>query len=147
MWFFRPHLDYNNIIYDQMYNGSLQQKVEAIPGAIRGTAKENFFQELGLESLQYRWWYRKLCCFYEVLKNLFLKDLFNIIHKLDRWNSTRNANNTPHFKVKHSFLKNTFFPSAIIEWNKLDLEIQNTPGINIFKNNISVYKTYHKQHI
>ena len=67
-----------------MYNGSLQQKVEAIPGAIRGTAKENFFQELGLESLQYRWWYRKLCCFYEVLKNLFLKDLFNIIHKLDR---------------------------------------------------------------
>ena len=46
-----------------------------------------------------------------------------------------NTNNIPHFKVKHSFVKNTFFPSVIIEWNKLDLEIQNIPSLNIFKKN------------
>ena len=35
--------------------------------------------------------------------------------------------------MKHSFFRNTLFPSVIIEWNKLDLEIQNAL---IFKKNI-----------
>ena len=61
------------------------------------------------------------------------KYIFNIIPKLARSYSTRNANNIPHFKVKHSFFRNTLFPSVIIEWNKLDLEIQNAL---IFKKNI-----------
>ena len=30
----------------------------------------------------------------------------------------------PLTKTKHNFFKNTFFPSAIIEWNKLDLAIR-----------------------
>ena len=29
-----------------------------------------------------------------------------------------------------------FFPSVIIEWNKLDPEVQTTPRVNIFKKNI-----------
>ena len=58
------------------------------------------------------------------------------IPKLTRPYSTRNLNNFPHFKVKHSFFKNTFFPSVIIEWNKLDPEIQKAPSLNIFKKNI-----------
>ena len=45
--FIRPHLDYGDIIYDQAYNASFQQKVEsiqynaalAIRGAIIGTSK------------------------------------------------------------------------------------------------------------
>ena len=142
--FIRPHLDYGNVMYDQAYNVSFQQKVEsiqynaavAITGAIRGTSKEKLFEELGLESLQHSRWYRKLCCFYKILKDQSPKYLFNIIPKLNRPYSTRNANNIPHFKVKHSFFKNTFFPSVIIEWNKLDPEIQNVPSLNIFKKNI-----------
>ena len=35
----------------------------AITGAIRGTSSEKLYQELGLESLQQRRWYRKLCTF------------------------------------------------------------------------------------
>ena len=66
---------------------------------------------------------------------------------LTRQYSSRNTNNIPHFKVKNSFFKNTLFPSVIIEWNKLDPEIQNTPSLDIFKRNIlKVYKTYCKQH-
>ena len=54
-----------------------------------------------------------------------------MIPKLNRPYSARNANN------KHSFFKKkTFFLSVIIEWKKLDPEIQNTPSLNIFKNNI-----------
>ena len=75
--FIRPHLDYGNIIDDQTYNASFQQKVEsiqyhaalAITRAIRGTSKEKIFEELGLESLQHRPWYRELCCFYKILKD------------------------------------------------------------------------------
>ena len=153
--FIRPHLDYGDIIYDQACNASFQQKVEsiqynsalAITGAIRGTSKDKLFEELGLESLQHRWWYRKLCYFYKILKDQSPKHFFNIISKLTRPYSTRNANNIPHFKVKHSFFKNTFFPSVIIEWNKLDPEIQNAPSLNIFKKNISKFIRPAKQHI
>ena len=97
--FIRPHLDYGNVMYDQAYNVSFQQKVEsiqynaavAITRAIRGTSKEKLFEELRLESLQHRRWYRKLCCFYKILKDQSPKYLFNIIPKLNRPDPTRNA--------------------------------------------------------
>ena len=73
---------------------------------------------------------------FKLSKDQSPKYIFYIIPKLIRPFSTRNANNIPHFKVKRSFFKNTFFPSFIIEWNKLDPEIQNAPSHNIFKKNI-----------
>ena len=38
--------------------------------------------------------------------------------------ATRNVHGVPLSKLKRKFLKNTFFPSAIIEWNKLDPTIK-----------------------
>ena len=75
--FIRPHLDYRNVIYDQSYNASFHQRLEriqysaaiAITGAIRGTSREKLFEELGLESLQQRRWYRKLCYFYKIFRD------------------------------------------------------------------------------
>ena len=48
--FVRPHLDYGDVIYDQLNNSSLSDKIEsvqynavlAITGAIRGTSKDPF---------------------------------------------------------------------------------------------------------
>ena len=85
--FVRPHLDYRDIICDQAYNVSFHQKLEstqynsalAITGAIRRTSTEKLYNELGLETLEKRRWYRKLCCFYKVYKNHSPKYLFNII--------------------------------------------------------------------
>ena len=65
----------------------------------RRISKEKLFEELGLESLQHRWWYRKLCCFYKILKDQSPKYLFNIIPKLNRPYSTRNANNILIFLI------------------------------------------------
>ena len=63
---------------------SFQQKIETIQynsalpltGAIRGSSRERCLfsrekicQELGLETLQQRRWYRKLCSFYKILKS------------------------------------------------------------------------------
>ena len=47
--------------------------------------------------------------------------------------NTRNANNIPQFKVKHNFFQNSFFPSVVIEWNKLDQNIRNSENLFIFK--------------
>ena len=48
----------------------------AITGAVRGTLKKNLYQELGVESLQLRRWFRKLGMFDKILKakvkNIFL---------------------------------------------------------------------------
>ena len=72
--FIRSHLDCGDVIYDQAYNLSFHQKLEliqcnaalALTEAIRGSSKKKLYQELGLESLQLRRWYRKLCCFYRI---------------------------------------------------------------------------------
>ena len=57
--FVRPHLDCGDIIHDESYTASFDHKLElfryiaflAITRDIRGTSKENLYQELGLESL------------------------------------------------------------------------------------------------
>ena len=137
--FIRPHLDYGDVTYDQAYTASFHQKIEsvqhnsalAITGAIRATSKEK--HELGLESLEKRRWYRKLCCFYKIFRSQSPQYLSNIIPTSVRPCNTRNANNIPQFTVKHDFFKNSFFPSVVIEWNKLDLNIHNSENLFIFK--------------
>ena len=87
--FVRPHLDYGDILYDQVFNLSFQQKLEsiqyraclAITGAIRDTSRKKMYQELGLESLQSRRWYRKSAMFYKICKNKSPFYLFNLIPK------------------------------------------------------------------
>ena len=54
---------------------------------------------------------------------------------MSRYN-TRNTNNIPQFKVKHNFFRNCFFPSAVIEWNTLDLNIRNSESLNISKKSL-----------
>ena len=69
--FVKPRLEYDDVLYDQSYNNTFHQKMEsvqynatlAITGAVRGSSRENFYEELGLESLQQRRWYMKICYF------------------------------------------------------------------------------------
>ena len=139
--FIRPHLDYGDVIYDQSFNASFHQKMEsiqynaalALTGAIRGTSREKLYQELGLESLQHRRWYRKLCCFYKILKNQAPPYLYNLIPIPSNAYRTRNANAIPLYNTRHDFFKNSFLPSTIIEWNKLGSEIRNSSSLNVFK--------------
>ena len=44
--------------------------------------------------------------------------------------------NFPIFKSKHNFFKNSFFPSTISEWNKLDPSLRNSENFLTFKKNI-----------
>ena len=49
---------------------------------------------------------------------------------------TRHLANIPSLSFKHNFFKNTFFPSTILEWNKLDPSLRNSTSYNVFKNSI-----------
>ena len=75
--FVRPHLDYVDVLYDQVFNNSFHAKMEsiqynaclAITGAIRGTSREKIYQELGRKSLPLCRCYRNLYLLYKVFKN------------------------------------------------------------------------------
>ena len=42
-------------------------------------------------------------------------------------------NNISNIKIRSNFFRNSFFPSPITEWNKLDRDIRNSDSLNIFK--------------
>ena len=140
--FVRPYLDYGGALYDQAFNSAFHDKLAsiqynaylAITGVIWGTSREKLYQELGLESFQVRCWCRKLCLFYIILKNQH--PLISVRHSLY---NTRNVSDLLFFNTKHSFFKNSFplfFPSTIIEWNKLDINLCNSRNLFIFKKHI-----------
>ena len=105
-------------------------------GAIWGTSREKIYQGLGLESLQSRWWHRKLPMFNKIYKNKSHFNLLKVIPEKTSSYASGNVDGNPLIKIKRNFFKNTFFPSAIIEWNKLDPTIRNTESFGIFKSNI-----------
>ena len=51
----------------------------------------------------------------------------------------RYVENVPSFKVRHDFFKNSFFPSTVIEWNKIDKNIRKSESLNIFKKTILIF--------
>ena len=151
--FVRPHLDYADILYDHPFNECFKSKIEkvqysaslAITGAIRGTSRERLYQELGLEPLYDRRWYRKLLFFYKIINGLSPDYLQTYLKRpTDRAYCTRatNKNNFDTFNTRTEYFKNSFFPYCVNEWNKLNQEIKNAESIFKFKhfNNIEFHK-------
>ena len=101
------------------YNASL-----AITRDVRGNPNEKLYQELGLV--------QKTMLFYKICKNNYRTYLSNIVQKQNSAFNTRNVDKVPLFKIKHDFFKNSFFPSTVIEWNKLDPNFQNENNFYIF---------------
>ena len=142
--FIRPHLDYGDIIYDQAYKLFFHQKLESIQyssaltltRAIRINSREKLYQELGLESLQLRRRYRKLSCFCKIYNKQGPGCLTKLIPIGNEAHQTRRTANVPSLSFKDNFFKNIFFPSAILEWDKLDPCIRNSASYNVFKNSI-----------
>ena len=138
--FIRNHFDYADVIHDQSYKSSFHKKLESIrnnatlapTGAVRGSSSEKLYQELGLKSPQNRWWFRKLCQFYKILKSKSPRYLFDIIPTKLRVHNNRYCDNIPLLKIKHNYFRNSFFPSSIVEWNKLSWLVSNSENIRIF---------------
>ena len=113
MSFTKPHLDYGDIIYDQVSHVSFHLKLEsiqckdalAITRAIREKSREKLYHESGFASLESTKWYRKLCCFYQVFKTQTPRHLLHVFPAAKRAYISRHDNKLPHFKVKQLLQK------------------------------------------
>ena len=132
------------LTYDRAYNTSFHENIEssqdnaalAILGAVRGTSREKLHQELDLQSLQQRRWYRKLCCLFKLISNHSPSYLFQLVLSKNIKYFAQNSENTPQLRTKHDFFESSFLLSTIKEWNNLDPHIRKSKRISIFQSNI-----------
>ena len=128
------------LIYDKPDNKSFKDWVEkvqynatlAITGAIRGTSRECIYNELGLEFLADRRWYRKMTFFYKIVKNLAPKYLQSyLLPQALNQCSTRVAkkNLLTTLPSRTLTFSSTFFPYCNNEWNKLNDNLRNANSI------------------
>ena len=141
--FIRPHLDYVDVLYDQAFNNSLKEKLEsfqcnaclALTGAIGVRQKKKFIKNwdwspfeiyAGVESFAFfvRSWKRKILNIYSVW---FLPDA--------RYTRLKIYIISPLLTQNTIFFKNSFFPSTIIEWIKLDPHLRKSEHFSVFKSN------------
>ena len=67
---------------------------------------------------------------------IFSSYLFDYIPSADRIYNKRNAAKVPRIKSKHNFFRNSFNPSEIIEWNRLDQDIRNAESYVLFRKHL-----------
>ena len=139
--FIRSLFDFADIIYDQPYNFSIINRIEriqynaslAITGAIRGTSREKLYNELGLEPLSSRRWFRKLCAFYKITHDKTPNYLYSIVPHHNQIFNFRNRNRIPNIFCRTESFRNSFFPSVISEWNKLEKNIATAETFSFFR--------------
>ena len=139
--FIRRHLHYGDIIYDQIFNNYIHQRLNSLQfkvalattGAICGTLKEKLYSEPYLESLQNRRCYRRLSLLYKVIAIQSLSYVFNMFPRKNTSRPTRGSDNIPLLGTKYNFFKNSYFSAAVKEWNRLDIDIWKSDSISIFK--------------
>ena len=132
------------MIYDQPNNESFCQHIEsvqynaflAITDAIKGTSRLKLYNEIGLKSLKFRRWFRKLCTFYKIKNTGFPLYLLNLIPKSNHMYNTRSLEDVATLYSRTASFNYSFFPSAISEWNKLDLKIRQSKTLLSFRNDL-----------
>ena len=144
--FLRPIIDYGDIIYDQPNDDSFCEKLEsiqykaalAITGAIQGTSRDKIYNELGLESLKARRWYKRLTCILKIMNEQAPNYLINLIPKRNQTIRTRNSH-TPIIHCRIDCFKYSFFPSTLRDWFNLDENIRKSESISSFKNRLLAF--------
>ena len=150
--FIRPHLDYGDIIYDQPNNNSFCNMIEsvqynaclAITGAIKKSSRERLYQELGLESLRDRRWYRRLVFFYKIVHGISPTYLRCFLPGKQRSYNPERSNQFRNINWNTDYFKNSFFPYCVPEWNELKPELRETNSISLFKKGLLKSKKFSK---
>ena len=134
--FLRPLIDYGDIVYNQPQNDSFSEKLEAIQyktalvitGAIQRTSRDKIYQEVGLESLKSRRWYKCLSLMFKIMKEQTIRTRNNCI------------------LVYHCRIQAFFFPSTFKDWFSLDEGIRNSETRQ-FRLIITIYSSSSEQYI
>ena len=144
--FIRSQLDYADVIYDKPGNESFLTRLEsiqynaalAITGTVRGTSKEKLYQELGLEYLSSRRWFKRLCLLYKIIKHKTPSYLFHLIPHTRHFLNTLNQHLIPQIFCRTISFSNSFFPHSIREWNKLNPTTTDIDSYPRFRNTIKI---------
>ena len=104
----------------------------AITGTIKGSSRERLYQELGLESLSDRRWYRRLVYLFDIVSCNAPGYLCSLLPGKQRSYDPVRSNLFRNFTSHTNFFKNSFFPYCISEWNNLSPNIPNSNSISIF---------------
>ena len=107
----------------------------AITGAMQGTSRNKVYQNLGIESVKARRWYRGLSCMFKIMKEEAPNYLVNLIPKCNQTIRTRNTH-VPNFHCPTDCFRYSFFPSSLKDWFYLDDNIRNLQSISIFKSKL-----------
>ena len=106
--------------------------------AIRCTSQIKLYNELGLESLEIRRWFRKLYLFwdwfYKIKKTGLPEYLFCMIPQNNHQYNTRSIDDVTTFYCRTDMFKYSYFPHTILEWNKLNIQIRRWKSLLSFKN-------------
>ena len=92
------------------------------------------YNELGLESLKFRRWFRKLCLFFKIIKHGLPECLFNLIPLSNHQYNTRTTQDTTTFYYRTNVFKYSYFPAIIIEWSKLEVTLRKSESLPYFRN-------------
>ena len=127
-------LDFSNVIYYQNFNLSFHQKMETIwhyvALAINSRRNKRFLYRKSMLRIRFGG-FTTITLAWKTL--LFLQNTKITVSEVLLFNySYTQCNKIPAITVKHGFFKNTFLPSAIIEWNKLNAKIKNSESIATF---------------
>ena len=106
----------------------------AITGAIKGTSKSKLYKKLGFESLKFRHQFQKLCTFYKLETIGVPEYLFDLIPATNHIYNTLSSGNVATFFTRTDLYKYSSFPYTILEWNKVDKNIQQSTTITSFRN-------------
>jgi hypothetical protein len=150
----RPILEYGGILFDGsplLYTKQLDnvQREAALvcTGAYKHTKTTQLMTELGWNSLQVRRIMQKLVLMYKIQKNLAPQYLIlacpPLVGTVSEYN-LRNADNIvlPQGRLTSYF--DSYMPSAIRSWNKLDCSIKNRRSIDAFKYHLKKSKAIKK---
>ena len=92
------------------------------------------YNELGLESLEFRCWFRKLCLFFNIIEYGLPEYLFKLIPQSNHQYNTRANEDITTFYCRTDVFKYSYFPATIMEWNKLDVTLRKSESLPYFRN-------------
>ena len=92
------------------------------------------YNELGLESLKFRHWFRTLCLFFKIIKHGLQEYLFNLIPQSNHQYNARTTEDIRTFYCRTDIFKYSYFPATIMKWNKRDEKLRKSQSLPYFKN-------------
>ena len=99
-----------------------------ITWTIKGSSRDSFYQEIGLESLADRRWSRKIFFFHKIVNGLLPSYLQSYLNHYNYGEyQTRSAcqNKMKTLSGRTKAFNSSFYPNSIKEWCALNKEIRN----------------------